>query len=72
MTGDLVGYANGSIVTINPAAGEVMDQGATFMEDAAIADEVVVPFDFNNKIMHVGGVDIVSPTEGTDTVFAVL
>ncbi|MGJ8597354.1 DUF4394 domain-containing protein [Sulfitobacter sp.] len=50
VTGDLVGFADGRIVTINTASGETMDQGATFMEDAMIADDAVVAFDFNNKI----------------------
>lgn len=50
VTGDLVGYADGQIVTINTVSGETMDQGATFMEDAMIADDAVVAFDFNNKI----------------------
>lgn len=50
VTGDLVGFADGRIVTINTASGETMDQGATFMEDAMITDDAVVAFDFNNKI----------------------
>ena len=50
VTGDLIGYADGMIVTIDTVSGETMDQGATFMDDAVIADGAVVAFDFNNKI----------------------
>lgn len=50
VTGELVGFADGMIVTINPMTGETMDQGANFMDDAMIADGSVVAFDFNNAI----------------------
>ncbi|WP_300548709.1 DUF4394 domain-containing protein [Roseovarius sp.] len=50
VTGELVGYADGSIVTIDTTSGETLDQGAMFMDDAVIAKEAVVGFDFNNKI----------------------
>lgn len=50
VTGELVGFADGMIVTINPMTGETSDQSATFMDDAMIADGSVVAFDFNNKI----------------------
>ncbi len=50
VTGELVGYADGSIVTIDTATGETADQGATFMEDAMIAGDAMVAFDFNNAI----------------------
>lgn len=50
VTGTLVGYADGMIVTINPMTGETTDAGASFMDDAMIAADAVVAFDFNNKI----------------------
>lgn len=50
VTRELVGFADGMIVTINPMTGETMDQSATFMDDAMIAEGSVVAFDFNNKI----------------------
>jgi len=50
VTGDLLGYSNGAIYTINTATGELTDLGATFAEDAMIADDAVVAFDFNNAI----------------------
>jgi hypothetical protein len=50
VTRELVGFADGMIVTINPMTGETMDQSATFTDDAIIADGSVVAFDFNNKI----------------------
>ncbi|THH38638.1 DUF4394 domain-containing protein [Aliishimia ponticola] len=50
VTGELIGYADGKIVTIDTQSGTVVDQGATFMENAMIAGDAVVAFDFNNKI----------------------
>jgi hypothetical protein len=50
VTGELVGYGDGTIVTIDTATGETMDQSATFMPDAMIAADAVVAFDFNNAI----------------------
>lgn len=50
VTGELVGYADGSIVTIDPMTGMTTDTGATFMDDAMIAKDAVVAFDFNNAI----------------------
>ncbi|WP_193141543.1 DUF4394 domain-containing protein [Fluviibacterium sp. S390] len=50
VTGDLMGYADGRIVTIDTMSGDTMDQGAAFMEGTAIAGDAVVAFDFNNKI----------------------
>ena len=50
VTGDLLGYADGTIFTINPATGEMTDLGASFMDDAMIADGASVGFDFNNAI----------------------
>jgi len=50
VTGELLGFANGMIVTIDPTSGEVTDQQASFSDDAMIGDDSVVAFDFNNKI----------------------
>jgi len=50
VTGELVGYADGAIAVIDTMTGEATDQGATFMDDAAIAGDAVVAFDFNNAI----------------------
>lgn len=50
VTGELVGYADGSIVVIDTMSGATMDQDATFMDDAMIASDAVVAFDFNNAI----------------------
>ncbi len=50
VTRELVGFADGMIVTINPMTGQTMDQSAIFMDDAMIAEGSVVAFDFNNKI----------------------
>lgn len=50
VTSELVGYADGMIVTINPMTGETTDTMATFMDDAMIGDDAVVAFDFNNAI----------------------
>ncbi|SHI51866.1 DUF4394 domain-containing protein [Wenxinia saemankumensis] len=49
VTGDLLGFADGSVVTIDPATGETTDLGASFAEDAMIG-EGPVAFDFNNAI----------------------
>ncbi|MEM0899776.1 MAG: DUF4394 domain-containing protein [Pseudomonadota bacterium] len=50
VTGELLGYADGSIVVINPETGEATDQSASFADDASIASDAVVAFDFNNAI----------------------
>lgn len=50
VTGDLLGFSNGAIFTIDPASGEMTDLGASFMEDAMVADGASVGFDFNNAI----------------------
>ena len=49
VTGDLVGFADGMVMTIDPMSGEQTDTGATFM-DADIAEGADVAFDFNNAI----------------------
>ena len=50
VTGELLGFANGMIATIDPETGALTDLGATFMDDAMIADGAMVAFDFNNAI----------------------
>ncbi len=50
VTGDLLGFADGMIVTVNPASGEVTDLGAAFDENAMIGADGYVAFDFNNAI----------------------
>ncbi len=50
VTGELIGYADGAIVVIDPMTGDTMDQDATFMDDAMIGSDAVVTFDFNNAI----------------------
>ncbi|MFA8386022.1 MAG: DUF4394 domain-containing protein [Pelagibaca sp.] len=50
VTGDLLGFSNGTLFTIDPASGEMTDLEATFMDDAMVADGASVGFDFNNAI----------------------
>ncbi|SEN12479.1 DUF4394 domain-containing protein [Palleronia pelagia] len=50
VTGDLLGYTNDAIYTINTADGTLTDVGATFNDGAQVADGSVVAFDFNNAI----------------------
>ncbi|APE44401.1 hypothetical protein BOO69_14030 [Sulfitobacter alexandrii] len=50
VTGDLLGFGDGAIFTIDPASGEMTDLGASFMDDATIADGAMVALDFNNAI----------------------
>ncbi|MEL6953695.1 MAG: DUF4394 domain-containing protein [Pseudomonadota bacterium] len=50
VTGELLGFAGGMIGTIDPASGMMSDLGASFMDDAMIADGAAVAFDFNNQI----------------------
>lgn len=50
VTGELLGFADGMIATIDPMSGEMSDLGAAFMDDAKIGDGKMVAFDFNNKI----------------------
>ncbi len=49
VTGQLLGYADGTIFQIDPMSGALTDLGAMFMDDAVIADGAVA-FDFNNQI----------------------
>ena len=64
VTGDLVGFADGKIVTIDPTSGAQTDTGATFM-DADIASGANVAFDFNNAIDAVRAVS----SEGDNLVY---
>ena len=50
VTGDLIGFSDGMIAKIDPMTGEMMDLGAMFMDDTMVGDDVMVAFDFNNKI----------------------
>lgn len=50
VTGELLGFSDGMIATIDPMSGEMTDLGAAFMKDAMIGDGKMVAFDFNNKI----------------------
>lgn len=50
VTGELLGYGDGTIVTIDTMTGMTTDLGATFSDDAVIAGDAVVAFDFNNAI----------------------
>lgn len=65
VTGELVGYADGKIVVIDPMTGMTTDTGATFMDDAMIAADAVVAFDFNNAIDAVRAVS----SEGDNLVY---
>ncbi|MFQ1700642.1 DUF4394 domain-containing protein [Loktanella agnita] len=49
VTGQLLGFADGTLYEINPMSGALTDLGATFMDDAVIANGAVA-FDFNNQI----------------------
>lgn len=49
VTGQLLGYADGTIYDVNPVTGVLTDLGATFMDDAFIGAGAVA-FDFNNQI----------------------
>lgn len=50
VTGELLGFSDSMIATVNPMSGEMTDLRATFMDDAMIGDGQMVAFDFNNKI----------------------
>lgn len=50
VTGDLIGFANGKLFTVNVGSGEMKDLGAKFMEDTKIGADSAVGLDFNNKI----------------------
>lgn len=50
VTGDLLGFADGAVYSIDAATGDMTDLSATFMEDAKIGGAAMVAFDFNNQI----------------------
>ncbi|MEM7729587.1 MAG: DUF4394 domain-containing protein [Pseudomonadota bacterium] len=50
VTGDLLGFADGAVYTIDPASGALTDLSAAFADDATISDGAMVAFDFNNQI----------------------
>ena len=50
VTGELLGFSDGMIATIDPMSGEMTDLGASFMDDAMIGEGAAVAFDFNNAI----------------------
>lgn len=50
VTGELLGFADGMIYTIDPMSGEMTDLGASFADDAKIGSDAMVAFDFNNAI----------------------
>ena len=50
VTGELLGYTNDAVYGIDTATGMLTDMGATYVDDAAVADGAMVAFDFNNKI----------------------
>jgi hypothetical protein len=49
VTGQLLGYADGTVYEIDPMSGALTDLSANFMDDAMIGDGAVA-FDFNNQI----------------------
>ncbi|PWK61510.1 DUF4394 domain-containing protein [Roseicyclus mahoneyensis] len=50
VTGDLLGYTNGAVYTIDPTSGALTDLGAVVMDGATVAEGAMVGFDFNNAI----------------------
>lgn len=50
VTGDLLGFANGKLFTIDTASGKMTDLGAKFDDNAKVPAGAMVGFDFNNKI----------------------
>lgn len=65
VTGTLLGIADGMVAEIDPMSGEMTDLGATFAEDARIAEGAVTAFDFNNQIDAVRAVT----SEGANLVY---
>ncbi|MGJ8609840.1 MAG: DUF4394 domain-containing protein [Octadecabacter sp.] len=66
VTGDLLGYSNGTIYSINTATGELTDLSATFVDDAMVMDgAVATAMDFNNAIDAVRMVG----SDGTNLVY---
>jgi hypothetical protein len=50
VTGELLGFSDGMISTIDPMSGEMTDLRAQFMDDTMIGGDKMVTLDFNNKI----------------------
>lgn len=50
VTGELLGFSDGMIATIDTMSGEMSDLNAKFMDGAMIGDGKMVAFDFNNAI----------------------
>jgi hypothetical protein len=50
VTGELLGYTNGAVFTIDPMTGAMTDLGATVMDGAMVAEGAMVDLDFNNQI----------------------
>ena len=50
VTGDLLGFSNRKIYSVDTASGKLTDLGAQFQDDAEIPGDAMVGFDFNNKI----------------------
>lgn len=50
VTGELLGFKNGMVATIDTKSGEMTDLEAMFNDDAMVAEGAKVAFDFNNKI----------------------
>lgn len=66
VTGDLLGYSNGTIYSINIGTGALTDLGATFMDDAMVmSDATATAMDFNNAIDAVRMVG----SDGTNLVY---
>ena len=65
VTGDLLGFGDGMIYTIDPMTGMTTDLGASFMDDAMIDEAAMIGFDFNNAIDAVRAVS----TEGDNLVY---
>ncbi|MEM6712604.1 MAG: DUF4394 domain-containing protein [Pseudomonadota bacterium] len=65
VTGELLGFADGSIVVIDTTSGETTDKDATFMDGTTIASDAVIAFDFNNAIDAVRAVS----SEGDNLVY---
>lgn len=50
VTGELLGFADGMIATIDPMSGEMRNLDAAFAENAMVGETKAVAFDINNKI----------------------
>ena len=50
VTGDLLGFGDGAVYTIDTTSGKTTSLNAKFIADAGIGTNTAVGFDFNNKI----------------------